>query len=165
MVSDSKAPFDIDRAMARVGAAVERLPKAAMFALAEAGYSMPFQQLVACVISIRTRDEESLPLSIRLFERAATPAAIAELPVGEIERLIRPSTFYERKAVQIKTIARRVVDEYDGELPCDDETLRSFAGVGVKCANLTLGIACGQPKISVDIHVHRITNRWGLATR
>jgi endonuclease-3 len=42
--------------------------------------------------------------------------------------------------------------------------LLEFSGVGPKCANLTLGIACRQPRISVDIHVHRVTNRWGYAT-
>ena len=51
--------------------------------------------------------------------------------------------------------------EHGGELPCDLETLLSFRGVGIKCANLVLGIACGQPRVGVDIHVHRITNRWG----
>jgi endonuclease-3 len=54
-----------------------------------------------------------------------------------------------------------VLTDFGGELPCDETTMRSFAGVGVKCANLALGIACGQPKISVDIHVHRVVNRWG----
>ncbi len=59
-------------------------------------------------------------------------------------------------------IARRAVEEFGGEIPCEREALLSFPGVGPKCANLVLGIACGQPWISVDIHVHRITNRWGL---
>ncbi len=154
-------PFDIDRTMTLLREAVAPFPKAAMFELAERGYSTPFQQLVACVISIRTRDEESLPLSIRLFERAPTPAAVAALDVAEINALIRPATFHERKAVQIRAIASRVRDEFGGELPCDEATMRSFSGVGVKCANLALGIACGQARISVDIHVHRITNRWG----
>ena len=53
------------------------------------------------------------------------------------------------------------MDDYDGNLPCDSEILLSFPGVGPKCAHLVLGIACGQPSISVDIHVHRVTNRWG----
>ncbi len=154
-------PFDIDRTMTLLREAVAPFPKAAMFELAERGYSTPFQQLVACVISIRTRDEESLPLSIRLFERAPTPAAVAALDVAEINALIRPATFHERKAVQIRAIASRVRDEFGGELPCDEATMRSFSGVGVKCANLALGIACGQARISVDIHVHRVTNRWG----
>ena len=51
--------------------------------------------------------------------------------------------------------------EYGGTLPCDEEVLLSFKGVGPKCANLVLGIACGQSSIGVDIHVHRVTNRWG----
>ena len=49
-----------------------------------------------------------------------------------------------------------------GELPCDVDVLMSFRGVGPKCAHLTLGVACGQRVISVDVHVHRVTNRWGF---
>jgi len=159
-------PFDIHRAMVLPRDAVAPFPKAAMFELAERGFASPFQQIVACVISIRTRDEDSLPISVRLFERAPDPAAVAALDIAEIDALIRPATFHERKAAQIRAIAIRVRDEFDGELPCDEATLRSFSGVGVKCANLTLGIACGQPRISVDVHVHRVTNRWGyVATR
>jgi endonuclease-3 len=154
-------PFDIDVALERVAQAVRPYPKAAMFELAERGYRSPFQQLVACMISIRTRDEESLPISIRLFEAAPTAKAVAALTPAQIEALIRPSTFYERKAHQIHAIAAQSVAEYDGDLPCNDEVLRSFAGVGPKCANLALGIACGQARISVDIHVHRVVNRWG----
>lgn len=53
------------------------------------------------------------------------------------------------------------MQEWKGKLPCDYEVMTSFAGVGPKCANLALGIACQIPSISVDIHVHRVTNRWG----
>lgn len=159
--AEGKKPFDIDVAMERIARAVEPYPKAAMFELAERGYGTPFQQLVACVISIRTRDEESLPISIRLFEVADTADAIAALSPDQIDALIRPSTFHERKAHQIHAIATRTVAEFGGELPCDDERMQSFAGVGPKCAHLALGIACGEPVISVDIHVHRVVNRWG----
>jgi len=154
-------PFDIDVALARIRDAVLPYPKAAMFALAEEGYDSAFEQLVACVISIRTYDEVSLPAARRLFAVARTPAAMAALDPGAIDTLIGTATFHERKAVQIRDIARRVVAEQGGELPCDRDTLLGFAGVGPKCANLALGIACGQPVISVDIHVHRVTNRWG----
>ncbi len=147
--------------MERIREAVKPYPKAAMFELAEQGYRSPFEQLVACVISIRTYDEVSLPVCQRLFARARTPQAMAALPVQEIEALIRSSTFAERKAPQIQAIARRVVEEFGGNLPCDAATLMSFSGVGLKCANLTLGIACGQARVSVDVHVHRVTNRWG----
>lgn len=157
-------PFKIDVALDRVRIAVEPYPRAAMFALAELNYRSPFQQLVACIISIRTRDEESLPLSLRLFEKAADAAAVAALTPGQIDALITPSTFHERKAQQIHAIASQVAAMPDGELPCDGELMQSFAGVGPKCANLALGIACNQPSISVDIHVHRIVNRWGYIT-
>src|SRR6266545_274595 len=156
-----KKPIDIDLMLDRISAAIKPWPKAAMFELAEDGFDSPFEQLVACIISIRTYDEVMIPTARRLFERARTPAQMVKLTPEEIDALIRTSTFHERKAAQIHVIAQRVLDEYDGKLPCDPEILMSFAGVGPKCANLVLGIACDQPFISVDIHVHRVTNRWG----
>jgi endonuclease-3 len=158
---NDKKPFDIGLAMRRIRTAVRPWPKAALFELAEDGFNSTFEQLVACIISIRTYDEVTLPVSRKLFERARTPAEFTELSYEELDALINLSTFHERKASQILAIARRALDEYDGNLPCDSEVLRSFSGVGPKCANLVLGIACGDPFISVDIHVHRVTNRWG----
>jgi endonuclease III len=156
-----KESFDIDKALKLIDKAVRPWPKAAMFELAESGFDSPFEQLAACIISIRTYDEVSLPTARKLFERARTPAEMVKLTPEEIDALIHTCTFHERKAQQIHAMARRVLDEFDGKLPCDAETLLSFAGVGPKCAHLALGIACGQPYISVDIHVHRVTNRWG----
>jgi endonuclease III len=156
-----KRPFDIDQVIRRIRAAVRPFPKAAMFELADEGFSSPFEQLVACIISIRTRDEVTTPTARKLFARARTPLEISRLTSREIDQLIRACTFHERKAQQILRIARRAVDEYEGALPCEAEALLSFEGVGPKCANLVLGIACGRPRVGVDIHVHRVTNRWG----
>jgi endonuclease-3 len=157
----AKRPFDIDLAVEKIRKAVEHLPKAAMFELAEDGFNSPFEQLIACMISIRTYDEVMLPLARKFFARARTPDEVSRLTPDEIDALIRPSTFHERKARQIHTIARRLVEEHAGKLPCDEAVLLSLGGVGPKCANLVLGIACGQPQIGVDVHVHRVTNRWG----
>ena len=159
----AKSPFDISLALRRIRKAVRPWPKAALFELAEEGFNSTFEQLVACIISIRTYDEVTLPVARKVFERARTPAEMSKLTFEELDALINLSTFHERKASQILAIARRALEEYGGELPCDTEVLRSFAGVGPKCANLVLGIACGEPFISVDIHVHRVTNRWGYA--
>jgi endonuclease III len=156
-----KEPFDIGVVMDKVRKAVSPYPKAAMFELAEEGYRSPFEQLVACMISIRTLDEVSIRLARQLFARARTPEAISRLSSAEIDRLIYGCTFHERKSAQILVMAQRLVKDYHGELPCDEELILSFSGVGIKCANLALGIACGAEKISVDVHVHRITNRWG----
>lgn len=79
----------------------------------------------------------------------------------ELQELIHTSTFHANKAAQFQAIVHSLLRSHDGELPCDFDLLTSFKGVGPKCANLVLGIACGQPRISVDIHVHRVTNRWG----
>src|SRR4051812_32250874 len=162
--SPSKKPFRFGVLLGRIREhlAGSELADAAMFELAERGYSSLFQQLVACIISIRTRDEVSLPTAIALLDAAPTPEAIARLSVARIDTLIRASTFHYGKAQTIREIARRTVSEFGGVLPCDVEVLTSFKGVGPKCANLALGIACGTSGISVDVHVHRVTNRWGV---
>jgi endonuclease III len=157
----SKLSFDINQVIRRIRLAVRPFAKAALFELADEGFNSPFELLIACVISIRTRDEVTVTTARKLFERARTPLEVSRLTAREIDRLIRACTFHERKARQISMIARRVVEEYEGETPCEADALLSFEGVGPKCANLTLGIACGQPRVGVDIHVHRVANRWG----
>ena len=156
-----KRPLDISEMLARIRMAVAPFRPAAMFELAGDGNNSLFEQLVACIISIRTYDEQTVPIARRLFGRARTPAGMMECSVDEIRALIRPATFYERKAAQILAIARTAAETYDVALPCDAQVLLAFEGVGPKCAHLALGVACHQPYISVDIHVHRVTNRWG----
>ena len=159
-----KRPHDIDVMLRRIRKAVKPYPKAALFELRDDGFGSVFQQLVACIVSIRTRDEQTIGVARRLFERASTPAAVAGMGLEELDELIRECGFHAAKARQIKEIARRTVEEHGGELPCDFAVLTSFSGVGPKCANLALGIACGpgaEAGIGVDVHVHRVTNRWG----
>src|SRR5262245_3926947 len=154
-------PFDIDEAVRRLRQAVAPFPKAALFELAEEGFGSVFELLVACIISVRTRDETTLPVARRLLTAARTPVAMARLSVEEIDELIGPSTFHEAKAPTLLAIARRAADEFGGVLPADEEVLQTFRGVGPKCANLVVGIAGGSNRVAVDIHVHRVTNRWG----
>jgi endonuclease III len=161
LTSTKKRPFDMEEAIVKLREAVAPYPKAALFELAAEGHTSVFEILVACIISIRTRDETTLPVSRALFARARTPAEVAALSVKEIERLINLSTYHEPKAKTIHAIARKAVAEFGGELPCDLDVLLSLHGVGPKCANLALGITCNLPLIGVDIHVHRVTNRWG----
>jgi endonuclease III len=156
-----KVPFDIDAVMRRAGKAVQPFAKAAMFELAEDGYKSVFEQLVACIISIRTLDEVTVPVARALFAVARTPAEMSLLTVDDIDRLIGRCTFHYGKARTIRDLALQTVQKYGGALPCEAEKLLELPGVGPKCTNLALGIACGQAHISVDIHVHRVTNRWG----
>lgn len=154
-------PFDIDEAVRRLRKAVAPWPKAALFDLYDQGYTTLFEQLVACIISIRTYDETTVPTALRLFARARTPAAVHALTPVEIDALIADSTYHENKSYQIHAIAGEIEARHGGRLPADFDVLTGFRGVGPKCANLALGIAAGQPRIGVDIHVHRVTNRWG----
>ena len=161
LLAGMKKEFSIDTALHKIDKAVRPFAKAAMFELAEEGFDSAFEQLVACIISIRTYDEAMLKIAHKFFARARTPLEVSRMSPEEIDEIISPSTFHTNKAFQIHEIARRIVAEYGGEMPCEEEVVLSFKGVGVKCANLVLGIACKQPRIGVDIHVHRVTNRWG----
>ncbi|HQT94566.1 MAG TPA: endonuclease III [Thermoanaerobaculaceae bacterium] len=122
----------------------------------------PFRLLVACVISLRTKDAVTAAASARLFAVAATPRAVAALPETRVAKLIFPAGFYNTKARQIREIARRIVAEHGGYVPGDRDALLAFPGVGRKTANLVLGLGFGIPAICVDTHVHRVSNRLGL---
>ncbi|HQI01282.1 MAG TPA: endonuclease III [Deltaproteobacteria bacterium] len=161
MMSSGKRPFDIDLVMSLVREAVRPFPKAALFQLADEGFNSAFEQLMACILSTRTLDEISLRCSRDLFRLGRTPGEIARYEPESIDEVISSCRFHETKSQDISEIARRIVREYGGTLPCEDTILMSFRGVGRKCTNLVLGIACGQTCITVDVHVHRITNRWG----
>ena len=156
--------FEVHEVVRRVREAVAPLPKPVMVALADEGYRSLFEQVVACIISARTKEEVTAVVARRLFAVARTPLSLAALPVGVAGELLRQATFAEVKASRILEVAKRTLEQFGGTLPCDEAVIRSLPGVGPKCANLALGIVCGMPLISVDVHVHRVTNRWGLVS-
>ena len=124
----------------------------------------PFRLLVACVISLRTKDEVTAEASRRLFEIAPTPEDLATLEEERIARAIYPAGFYNTKAAQLKEIARIIRDDFDDEVPASEAGLLAMPGVGRKTANLVLGLGFGIPAICVDTHVHRISNRLGMVS-
>jgi endonuclease III len=160
-ISSQKRPLNIQRVIEQLRDAVRPYPKAAMFELFDDGFKSLFEQLVACIISIRTLDEVTVPTARRLFAEACTPSEVAALLPEQIDKLIQTCTFHEPKARTILKIAQETVEKHRGVLPCDQEILLDLPGVGPKCSGLALGIACRQGHIAVDIHVHRVTNRWG----
>ena len=157
-----KKPYDIPAMLNLIETAVARYPKAAMFQLYEEGFTSVFEQLISCIISIRTLDEATIPISHRLFAKARTAKEVAALRKDELAELINGTTFAFQKVNTILNIAKEAVEKWVGNLPADYEVLTSFSGVGPKCANLALGVATKSAAISVDIHVHRVVNRWGL---
>lgn len=89
-----KPPFRIRTAVQRLRKIVHAFPKAALFQLANEGYNSVFEQLVACIISIRTRDETMLLLARRLFARAHTPVQMARLSPPQIDEFLHASSFH-----------------------------------------------------------------------
>ena len=121
----------------------------------------PFAVLVSCIISLRTRDEVTELASARLFALAKLPAELLELSNSKIEKAIYPAAFYRNKTKSLKELCQVLVKEYSGKVPDQLEELLKLKGVGRKTANLTLILGHNKPGICVDIHVHRISNRWG----
>ena len=157
-----KKPFDIDAMLRRIEKAIAPYPKAAMFELYQRGYTSLFEQLVSCIISIRTLDETTIPLSEKLFAVARTPKQLLALSPQELEQLLIGSQFPGQKAYTMLGIAKAAQEEFGGELPADFDKLTALKGVGPKCAKLALGVSANFPGISVDVHVHRVVNRWGF---
>jgi len=124
-------------------------------------FKSPFLVLISCLLSLRTRDETTLPACERLFARADTMQGMFKIPVGEIQKLIYPVGFYKTKALRIHDICDSLIHRFGGRVPDDLELLLTLKGVGRKTANLVLTEGFGRPGICVDTHVHRISNRLG----
>lgn len=155
------AHYPIAQMLERCDAAIKGFPKAALFELQQQGFTSLFEQLLSCIISIRTLDEATLPISQKLFAAARTPATVKALPRETLISLLEGTTFPGQKADTIYAIADAALAA-GGTLQANFEVLTGIKGVGPKCANLALGIAAGVPAIAVDIHVHRVVNRWGI---
>ena len=121
----------------------------------------PFRILISCLLSLRTKDKTTGEAGARLYALAHQPVTMLTIPLQQIEQAIYPVCFYRTKAKSIHAICRRLLDVYGGAVPDSIEELVTLSGVGRKTANLVVTVAFGKPGICVDIHVHRISNRWG----
>jgi len=122
----------------------------------------PFTITVSVVLSFRTKDEVTQAAGERLFALADTPEAMAALPVETIEKAIYPVGFYRKKARAIHDIAVELLERFGGEVPDTEAALLGIKGIGPKAAAIILERAFGKNVVAVDIHVHRILNRWGF---
>jgi endonuclease-3 len=123
------------------------------------GQRTPFRTLVGCLISTRTRDEQTTRICERLFAVAPTAETIARLSEPRLEKLLYGAGFYRQKAKQLKKLAKQIIEK--GDVPRTREALMTLPGIGPKCANIVMASCFGAPAIAVDTHVHRISNRLG----
>ncbi len=124
-------------------------------------FKKPWELLVSCIISLRTRDEVTGPAAARLFNVAPGPKELMALPERKIEKLIFPAGFYKTKARNLKKVAKIIHTKYQDTVPDDKDKLLALPNVGIKTANLVLADGFGHFEICVDTHVHRISNRLG----
>ena len=121
----------------------------------------PFRVLVSCLLSLRTRDEVNGEASHRLFQLADRPETLLQIPLETLEQTIYPVAFFRNKAKSLQAICHSLIDDHQSQVPRKLDELLQLKGVGRKTANLTVVLGYDDYGICVDIHVHRITNRWG----
>jgi len=135
--------------------------KAPIVDLIEAQTKDPFKVLVGTILSARTKDQTTSMVANKLFSIIDNYKDLKKLSIAEIEKLIYPAGFYRNKAKYLKKLPQVLEKEFAGEVPSEIEDLLKLPGVGRKTANLVRTIAFRQPAMCVDVHVHRICNRWG----
>ena len=150
------------RALARLKVKALEWNPTALAEVAEGTESDPFKILIACLLSLRTKDETTGPAAERLFALAGSPEGMLRLTPRQIERVIFPVGFYRTKARVIRGVCRDLLERFGGKVPDDLDALLAFKGVGRKPANLVVTMGFGLPGICVDTHVHRISNRLGF---
>jgi endonuclease-3 len=124
----------------------------------------PYTLLVAVVLSAQATDKSVNLATPGLFARAATPAAMAAVPVEEIKQLIRKIGLTDAKARNLRELSRLLVERHGGEVPRTFAELEALPGVGHKTASVVMSQAFGEPAFAVDTHIHRLAARWGLSS-
>ena len=130
----------------------------------ELRYNDPFQLLVAVILSAQCTDKRVNMVTPALFERFPTAEAMAGATIEEIFELIRSISYPNNKSKHLSAMAKKLMNEFNGEVPSDFELLQTLPGVGRKTANVMEAVAFGRPAMPVDTHVFRVADRIGLVT-
>jgi endonuclease-3 len=126
-------------------------------------YGSPFQLLAATVLAAQCTDAAVNLVTPELFRRYPDPAALAEAPLAELERIIHSTGFFRAKARNIKALSQALRDRRDGEVPHTMEELTALPGVGRKTASVVLSTCFGLPAVIVDTHFSRVCRRLGFS--
>ena len=125
-------------------------------------HETPWQLLIAVILSAQCTDARVNIVTKDLFVKYDTLEKFAYADLKELEQDIKPTGFYHNKAKNIIACAKRLVEEYGGEVPSELSDLLTLAGVGRKTANVIRGNIYHEPSIVVDTHVKRISKRLGF---
>ena len=144
---------------------IEILKKAYPDAKCSLDFSTPFEMLVAVILSAQCTDERVNKTTPAIFAKYSTPEDFDEMPLEVLEELIHPCGFYKNKSKNIKLTAKKIVEEYNSQVPDIMEDLLTLPGVGRKTANVVMLEAFNKPQgIAVDTHAKRLSNRIGFSS-
>ncbi len=141
----------------------ERLKAANPHPTTELEYTTPFELLIAVILSAQATDVSVNKATRKLYPVANTPAQIFALGVDGLIPYVQTIGLYRNKAKNVIETCRILLEQHDGEVPRDRESLQALPGVGRKTANVVLNTAFGEPAMAVDTHIFRVSNRTGIA--
>lgn len=128
-------------------------------------FSTPFELGIAVMLSAQCTDERVNKTTPEIFEKYNTPQDFIDMDIKTLEDLIHPCGFYKTKAKNIKAYSKKILENYNGNLPKNMDELISLPGIGRKSANVIMLEAFNNPiGIAVDTHAKRISNRLGLSS-
>lgn len=131
----------------------------------ELEFGSVFQLLVAVVLSAQCTDKRVNMVTRELFKAFPDAYALGNADIYEVYEYIRSVSYPNAKAKHIVEMARKIVSDYDGEVPADMDKLLTLPGVGRKTANVIQAVAFGKSTMAVDTHVFRVSHRIGLVTK
>jgi endonuclease III len=144
--------------------ATKNMPQPMSELIKEKYHNNAFLILISCLLSLRARDAVTYPICIELFKKAKTPQQFVDMPLKDLEKIIYSTGFYKNKARSIQHVSKEIIERFGGKVPADKKDLLSIKGIGIKTANLVLGVAFGIPAICVDTHVHKLSNKLGIVS-
>lgn len=133
-------------------------------AASELNFKNAYELLVATVLAAQCTDARVNTVTPKLFSLYPNPAALANADKSELEQIIHSLGFYSTKSANLIAAAKRMVEEYGGEVPRSMDELVTLPGVGRKTASVVLSNAFDIPAFAVDTHVFRVSKRLGLAS-
>ncbi len=132
-------------------------------AVTELAYKNAYELVIAVALSAQCTDKRVNLITPALFEKYPDVYTLADADIEDVKALINTCSFFNNKAKNIISMAKRVVEVYDGEIPLDEKELQTLAGVGQKTANVVMIEYTGANLMAVDTHVFRVSHRLGLS--
>ena len=128
----------------------------------ELDFETPFQLLVAVMLSAQMTDKGVNKSTKKLFEIVKTPTDLLSIEPEKVEIILRSVNYYRVKTRHVFETAKKLLSDYDGEIPNSLTEIQTLPGVGIKTAKVVLAHLYDAPHIGVDTHIHRVMNRMGI---